>query len=312
MAKKFMTIIIGYIILAVVVLPLCITLLWGGFDQNEVSSEEEVKEAKFLVGIEDVFPSELEEYIVGVVSAEMPASFPEEALKAQAVAARTYQVRKMQEVGSEKVLYDVGQAYCSVEDQKKKWGENYIQHANKIRKAVKETQGEIIVYEGEPILAAFHAQSAGKTEASENVWTRPLPYLKSVDSERDKEAPNNQVTCSISAKNVWKKISRYGELNQNDAKLTFNIKERSEAGYIQKIEVGGLTLTGKEVREALGLRSANFEVEREGDNFIFVTHGYGHGAGMSQYGASFLAEEGMEYREILCHYYQGISFQNIA
>lgn len=306
MAKKLLAILFGYIILAVIILPLLITMLWGGF------SPEEVKEAKNLIGIEDVFSPELEEYIVGVVSAEMPASFPEEALKAQAVAARTYQVRKMQEAGSEKVIYDVGQAYHSVIEQKKKWGENYIENANKIRKAVKDTQGEIMVYDGEPILAVFHAQSAGKTEASENVWTSALPYLKSVNSEEDKNAPNNEYTCTISAKEVWNKLKKFGELDENEGDLAFHIIVRSEAGYIQKIRVGGLILTGKEVREALGLRSANFEVERQGDCFVFVTHGYGHGAGMSQYGASFLAEEGLDYREILCHYYQGISFENIA
>lgn len=306
MAKRILAILMGYIILAVVILPLFVTLLWGGF------SKEEVKEAKSLVGIEDVFPSELEEYIVGVVSAEMPASFPEEALKAQAVAARTYQVRKMQEVGTDEVLYDVGQAYCSIQEQKEKWGESYIENANKIRKAVKATQGEIMIYEGEPILAVFHAQSAGKTEASENVWTSPLPYLKSVDSEKDKEAPNNQYTYTIAATDVWEKMGIFGKLNQSADDLTFSNIKRSQAGYIQNIEAGGIELTGKEVREALGLRSANFEVERKGNDFIFVTHGYGHGAGMSQYGASFLAQEGKDYREILCHYYQGISFQNIA
>lgn len=306
MGKKLLAILIGYIILAVILLPLFITLLWGGF------FTQEVKEAKTLIGIDDVFSPELEEYIVGVVSAEMPASFPEEALKAQAVAARTYEVRKMQEAGSEEVLYDVGQAYNSVVEQKKKWGENYIDNANKIRKAVKETQGEIMVYDGEPILAVFHAQSAGKTEASENVWSSALPYLKSVDSGEDKNAPNNEYTCTISAKEVWDKLQKFGELNQDETNLTFNIIDRSQAGYIQKLRVGGISLSGLEVRTALGLRSANFEVERQGDSFVFVTHGYGHGAGMSQYGASYLAEEGMDYREILCHYYQGISFENIA
>lgn len=306
MAKKILGILLGYIILAVILLPLLITLLWGGF------SKEEVKEAKKLVRIEDVFSPELEEYIVGVVSAEMPASFPEEALKAQAVAARTYQVRKMQEVGTDRVIYDVGQAYNSVAEQKKKWGANYIENANKIRTAVKETQGEIMVYGGEPILAVFHAQSAGKTEASENVWTSALPYLKSVDSEEDKKAPNNEYTSTISAKDVWNKLSTFGKLSQSEAELSFSNIERSDAGYIQNVRVGGMNLTGLQVRQALGLRSANFQVERKGDSFVFVTHGYGHGAGMSQYGASFLAQEGMDYREILCHYYQGISFENIA
>lgn len=317
MAKKALVVLMGYVVLAVLVLPLCITLLWGGFfkgDTQEVEGAKEAKEAKELVELEDVFASELEEYIVGVVSAEMPAAFDDEALKAQAVAARTYQVRKMQEVATEEVLYDIGQAYCSIEEQKEKWGENYIEYANKVRKAVEATQGEIMVYgeAEEPILAVFHAQSAGKTESSENVWTSPLPYLKSVEIEEDKEAPNNEFRCSILAKEVWEKLSVYGSLSQSEADLTFSNIERSEAGYIQTLQVGGLTLTGKQVREALGLRSANFEVERENESFSFVTHGYGHGAGMSQYGASFLAEEGMDYKEILCYFYQGISFKNIA
>lgn len=310
MAKKVLGILLGYIILAVIVLPLLITLLWGGFSKEE--EVKEAKETKELVRIEDVFSPELEEYIVGVVSAEMPASFPEEALKAQAVAARTYQVRKMQEVGSDHVIYDVGQAYNSVVEQKKKWGSNYIEYANKIRTAVKETQGEIMVYDGEPILAVFHAQSAGKTEASENVWTSALPYLKSVDSEEDKKAPDNAFTCTISAKDVCNRLSQFGKVSQSEGELSFSNIERSDAGYIQKVRVGGMTLTGLQVRQALGLRSANFQVERKGDSFVFVTHGYGHGAGMSQYGASFLAQDGMDYREILCHYYQGISFENIA
>lgn len=309
MTKKLLAILMGYIILAVIALPLLITLLWGGFSNEEI---KEAKETKELVRIEDVFSPELEEYIVGVVSAEMPASFPEEALKAQAVAARTYQVRKMQETGSDHVIYDVGQAYNSVVEQKKKWGKNYIENANKIRIAVKETQGEIMVYDGEPILAVFHAQSAGKTEASENVWTSALPYLKSVDSEEDKNAPDNEFTCTLSEKDVWNKLSQFGKLSQSEGELSFSNIERSDAGYIQKVRVGGMTLTGLQVRQALGLRSANFQVERKGDSFVFVTHGYGHGAGMSQYGASFLAQDGMDYREILCHYYQGISFENIA
>ena len=305
MAKRLMAIVLGYIFFVVILLPLLITLLWGGFVKQEVT------EAKKLVKMVDVFSPELEEYIVGVVAAEMPAAFPEEALKAQAVAARTYQVRKMQEVGTEDVIYDVGQAYNSVVEQKKKWGNHYIEYANKIRTAVKDTQGEIMVYEGEPILAVFHAQSAGKTEASENVWSSPLPYLKSVDSEEDKKAPDNEYTYTFSADEVFNKLSTLGSLNQTAKELSFANIERSDAGYIQKVRVGGMTLTGLQVRQALGLRSANFQVERKGDNFVFVTHGYGHGAGMSQYGASFLAEEGMDYKEILCHYYQGISFQNI-
>ncbi|WP_458407679.1 SpoIID/LytB domain-containing protein, partial [Anaerotignum sp.] len=144
--KKLLGILFFYIILVVLLLPLAVTFLLGGF------SREIPQQAKVLFGTADLTPleSELEEYVVGVVAAEMPAAFPEEALKAQAVAARTYQVRQMQAAGTDEVLYDVGQAYITTEEQQKKWGENYPFYAAKIRKAVKDTAGEIMVYEGNP------------------------------------------------------------------------------------------------------------------------------------------------------------------
>ena len=172
--KKLLGILFFYSILVVLLLPLVVTLLCGGF------SKAMPQQAKVLYGTADLAPlkSELEEYVVGVVAAEMPAAFPEEALKAQAVAARTYQVRQMQAAGTKEVLYDVGQAYIDTAEQKKKWGENYPVYASKIRKAVRETAGEIMVYDGEPILAAFHAISAGRTEDAVHVWNSDVPYLK--------------------------------------------------------------------------------------------------------------------------------------
>ena len=295
--KKLLGIILFYILLVVLLLPLAVTLLCGGFSRGLP------QEAKALYGLADLAPleSELEEYVVGVVAAEMPAAFGEEALKAQAVAARTYQVRQMQAAGTDTVLYDVGQAYISIAEQKEKWGENYNTYAAKIRNAVRETAGEIMIYEGEPILAAFHAQSAGMTEDAENVWNEVVPYLKSVDSREDKEAPENQTTVVFSAEEIREKLGCEG----------LEILSRTEAGYVEKIQAGEKILTGREVREALELRSANFTIERDGGNFIFTTYGYGHGVGMSQYGASFLAEKGMDYHEILEHYYTGINFDRI-
>lgn len=310
MYRQILLVILSYIILVVILLPLLITALWGGFSKG--TKTETPKETPEVIGAVDVFPSELEEYVVGVVAAEMPAAFPVEALKAQAVAARTYQVRKMEENGSQEVLYDVGQAYCTVEEQKVKWGDNYAIYGNKIRGAVGATAGEIMVYEGSPILAVFHAQSGGKTEAAENVWSKPLPYLKSVDSKGDEKAPQNTVEVVFSQEDAERKLATLGKIEEKGKKFTVEIVERSQAGYVQKVQAGGLSLTGKQVREALGLRSANFTVEKRGDTFVFITHGYGHGAGMSQYGASFLAEDGKNYKEILKHYYQDISFQNIA
>ncbi len=297
-----------YVLLAVLLLPCLVTLLCGGF------GKEAFQEAEVLYGTADLAPmgSELEEYVVGVVAAEMPAAFPEEALKAQAVAARTYQVRQMRAAGSEAVLYDVGQAYCTTEEQKKKWGEHYPQYAAKIRKAVRETAGEIMVYEGEPILAAFHAQSGGRTEAAENVWSSEVPYLKSVDSSGDRTAPNNKTEVTFSAEEVLEKLETIGETGCTAENLDIRIQSRTDAGYANKVQAGNLLLTGRQVRETLGLRSANFTAERQGDLFHFTVYGYGHGAGMSQYGASFLAEQGKKYHEILRHYYTDITFDHIV
>jgi hypothetical protein len=158
--KKQCGFLLLYVVVAVLLLPLLLTILCGGLGQ------ELPQEAQVLYGLADLAPldTELEEYVAGVVAAEMPAAFPEEALKAQAVAARTYQVRQMQAAGSRAVLYDVGQAYLSEAEQKEKWGEGYALYAGKIHSAVRATAGEIMTYDGEPILAAFHAQSGGRTE----------------------------------------------------------------------------------------------------------------------------------------------------
>lgn len=306
--KRICSLLLLYILAAVLLLPALVTVLCGNFRKTPP------QEAKALYRTADLAPldSELEEYVMGVVAAEMPAAFPEEALKAQAVAARTYELRQMRAAGSDAVLYDVGQAYCSPAEQKQKWGENYEGYAAKVRKAVRETAGEIMVYEGEPILAAFHAQSGGKTEDAAYVWNSAVPYLKSVDSHEDQDAPNNEVTLSLSAETILQKLSAYGKTGRTAASLDIKIVERTAAGYVAEVIAGELCLTGRQMREALGLRSANFTVKREGDSFSFTTRGYGHGAGMSQYGASFLAEKGLDYHEILRHYYTGIDFEKIA
>lgn len=310
-AKKMAALLVGYGVLTVLLIPFLITLAFGGFQEKTQA------EARAIYGLSDFYagknaPSELEEYVLGVVSAEMPASFPLEALKAQAVAARTYELRKMEETGSEEVLYDIGQAYCTEEERRQKWGENYETYLAKIEEAVSQTAGEIMVYEEEPILAVFHAQSGGRTEDSENVWVQEIPYLRSVDSAGDETAPGFETEVRFSAEEVLQKLSQYGDLGVSAAELDFSDAERSKAGYIQTIKAGKLILEGQQIRSALGLRSTNFTVKRQGDEFVFTTKGYGHGAGMSQYGARALAEEGMDYHEILLHYYTGVSFENIA
>ena len=293
--KRLLGLLFFYILLVVLLLPLAVTFLCGGFRRDLP------RETKALYGTADLAPleSELEEYVAGVVAAEMPAAFHEVALKAQAVAARTYQVRQMQAAGTDSVLYDVGQAYITTEEQKEKWGENYSFYGAKIRKAVRETAGEIMVYEGEPILAAFHAQSAGKTEDAVQVWNSDVPYLKSVNSSEDKKAPQHEITVTFSMEEVKEKLGS----------TELSVRSRTDAGYVSELQAGERILSGREVREKLGLRSASFRIEKKDGAFCFTTYGYGHGVGMSQYGASFLAEEGKTYREILRHYYSGVEFQ---
>lgn len=207
----------------------------------------------------------------------------------------------MQAAGSRDVLYDVGQAYLSEAEQKEKWGEGYALYAGKIHSAVRATAGEIMTYDGEPILAAFHAQSGGRTEDAAYVWNTAVPYLKSVDSKGDRQAPNNETTVTIAAKALAERLGI-----ADDAAVS--VRKRTEAGYVAEVHAGSKTFSGREIRERLGLRSADFTIAKNGDSYIFTVHGYGHGAGMSQYGASFLAEQGKNYHEILRHYYTGISF----
>ncbi len=246
------------------------------------------------------FP-ELEDYVCGVVAAEMPAEFETEALKAQAVCARTYAVKNMEERGSNEVPYDIYQAYCSVDDMKQKWGDSFDKYYEKISSAVKATKGEIMIYENEPVLAVFHSTSAGKTENSENIWGGEVSYLKSVDSSFDENAPNFLETVSFDIDEIKEKLGD----------TSFNIKERTEAGYVKTVVVGDIEFTGREVREMLGLRSSNFDVEIKDNKAYFTTKGFGHGAGLSQYGANFMAQNGSTYTEILNHYYTDIDLAKI-
>ncbi len=253
---------------------------------------------------------ELENYVIGVVAAEMPANFNEEALKAQAVCARTYAVRHMEETDSRDVPYEIYQAYCTVNDMKEKWGENFDEYYSKISSAVNDTKGQIMIYENEPVLAVFHSMSAGKTEDSANIWGGEIDYLKSVDSSFDSASPgftDRKVFSTSYIKDI---------LNKNRKSIAFGediilVTERTEAGYVKTVKAGNEYFTGRQIRELFGLKSAYFEIEKAGDTIIFETHGYGHGAGMSQYGANHMAEAGISYRQILEHYYTGVELAKI-
>lgn len=290
-------------------------------DTNEAAQE---KTEDVGMPVDEVIPANgqqmtddaMESYIIGVVAAEMPALFADEALKAQAVAARTYAINQMQNsnITIDQMIENGGQAYITQDDMHKKWGANFDLYYNKIKTAVLSTKGEIMVYNNEPILAVFHAISCGKTEEAENVWNDSLPYLKSVDSSMDRESSEYTYETTLPVKTVVALLQKaHSDLKLYDGSLKeqMQVIDRTAAGYINTMQIGNKVFTGREVRELLGLRSSDFTVKQDGDNMVFTTEGYGHGAGMSQYGADSMAKDGKSYKEILTYYYTGIDFQEI-
>ncbi|WP_233522768.1 stage II sporulation protein D [Peribacillus glennii] len=256
----------------------------------------------------------LESYVIGVVAAEMPADFEIEALKAQALTARTYIVNQLlakDTPGLPKgaVVTDTvqHQVYKNNEELKKIYGSDYKNKIKKISKAVKDTKGQIITYDGKPITASFFSTSNGFTENSEALWGSPRPYLKSVSSPWDKEISEkfyNTMVISVAdfEKRLGVKVSAGNQIG--------TITSRTPGKRVGIVNINGKKLTGKEIREALGLRSADFSWERKGQNIVITTKGFGHGVGMSQYGANGMALEGGTAEEIVKHYYKGVAIQS--
>ena len=244
--------------------------------------------------------NKLEDYIVGVVAGEMPVNFPYEALKAQAVAARTYAVRQINE-NSHTKYKDIAQAYVSVDRMKEMWGSNFDKYYEKVRGVVYSTAGEILEYNNEPILAAFCSTTNGYTQECSGVWSEDLPYLRSVKSEGDELSPYYYGTVTLSSE-------RFGELFGS---CNFEITEINEAGYVKSVKIGNLIYSGEEIRSMAGLKSASFDISVKGDDIVFTTRGYGHGVGMSQYGACYMANNGSDYRDILTHYYSNANIKNL-
>jgi stage II sporulation protein D len=247
----------------------------------------------------------LEDYIEGVVAGEMPASFPSEALKTQAVAARTYALKSMS-IG--KVLTDTvsTQVYKDVNQQKAMWGGSFDTYYNKIKNAVVATKGEYLTYNGKYIDALFYSTSNGLSEDAKAVWGTSYPYLVSVDSHWDL----NVSGYSQDASKPITTVDSITGLTITD-QSTFEVLTRTPGNRIDTISIDGKIFTGKDLRELFGLRSTDFDIRVEGDNVIFTTRGYGHGVGMSQYGANGMAKEGYSYKDILSHYYPGTILKSI-
>lgn len=260
----------------------------------------------------------LEEYVTGVVAAEMPAEFEIDALKAQAVASRTYALAHVTELGGTPCKNANGanlcdtvhcQVYMAKEERIKLWGKDGDKYWDKIKTAVVSTQGEVLTYNNSLVMEPYYfATSSGKTENSEDVFSNNIPYLRSVESPGEEETKNFKSF----------KVFGYNELSQiinnnyNNAKVTatsikkqITIIDRTEAGSVKNIKIGSITMTGSKFRTMLGLKSSNFKIVFNLKSVEIDCTGYGHGVGMSQWGADAMAKEGKNYIQILGHYYLG-------
>jgi len=306
----------GRIALLALLAGLAISALRGCAAARQEEAEAPVI-AVFSEDTGEASPMPLEEYIVCVVGAEMPASFPLEALKAQAVAARTYAVRRMSAYGGSpcgrgggEICTDSGccQAFKTVETLKERWGDDAKRNYDKVREAVYSTAAEVAVYGGKPIEALYHSAAGGRTEDAQNVFSQALPYLVGVDSPGEEASERFHEETRLSPKAFVSAVNgRWKGAGLRKSKLDKQVKilSRYESGQVKSIRLGGATVSGRDVRKLFGLNSANFTLDI-GDDVSIVTTGYGHGVGMSQYGARAMALEGRGYREILAHYYSGV------
>lgn len=247
------------------------------------------------------------DYIFGTVAAEISLGYEDETVKAQAVACYTYLLYKKDKNKSQN--YDitndssVDQAYITRQEALEKWGDNAAEYEEKLNKCLTEVEGIYISYENKPIFAAYHAISSGKTESCETVWGNKLPYLVETESLGDLLSPNYLNEKNVTTEEFKNAFSSLCVLPEGAANYIGEIS-RSSSGLVKTIQVGDKVFTGAEIRKALGLRSANFDVNFNDNTFVFTVRGYGHGVGLSQNGAEYMAKQGSKYTEILAWYYK--------
>ena len=252
----------------------------------------------------------LEDYVVGVVAGEMPVSFDMEALKAQAVASRSYVLRKIND--NKNGSYDVvdttsNQVYLDLDELKDSWKDNYISYLNKVRKAVNDTSMEYLEYNGEVANTMFFSTSNGYTEDCAMVFSSDVPYLRSVKSSWDSSVNSNfNYSKELSLRDFYSALG----ISYNN-KLNVVILEKSNSNRVISLKINGVKFSGRDIYNKLRIRSTDFSIIQDNDKVIIKTKGFGHGVGMSQYGAYGMALEGYNYKEILNHYYKGTNLKKI-
>jgi stage II sporulation protein D len=327
---------IAAIVVILLVVPSTLVLIYSGpsepplphVKKNQVSwtpnsTKKTVKPIDFSVRVFRVETGKieavpLEEYVVGVVSGEMPAEFEMEALKAQALAARTYIALRIAQKNFSDVPKDAHvtdtvkhQVYLDEKQKRERWGSAYAWKESRIRQAVEETMGQVLTYEGQPINAMFFSTSNGYTENSEEYWGQKIPYLRSVKVPWDTVAPRYQETVTMTLDQFEKKL----KTNIAQPATTGNgswqkVLARTTGQRVKEVKIGDKTYTGRKVRELLGLNSSHFSLSMEGQKVIIRTLGYGHGVGMSQWGANGMAKEGKTAEQIVTYFYKGVKIED--
>ncbi|TDF93533.1 stage II sporulation protein D [Paenibacillus piri] len=290
--------------------------------QSETAGQPALQIPVYMSKQQKVVQLPLDQYVRGVLAAEMPIEFELEAMKAQAMAARTYIIRRMIEQDTSNVPVSgawvtdtvAHQAYISDEELKAKWGEVYAANSDKLNRAVDETRDLILTYDGKPIQATFFSTSNGYTENSEDYWNEYIPYLRSVPSPWDmKLSPRYKETVTVSYKELQRKLGTPGIVPvSTNSRSGMKIMEMTKGHRVKRVVIAGKSFTGREVRERLGLNSSHFEWSWKGTDLLITTFGYGHGVGMSQWGANGMAQQGRKADEIVKYFYTGIGIDRAS
>lgn len=265
----------------------------------------------------------LETYLAGVLAAEMPAEFEEEALKAQALAARTYAAKRMTAYGAApnplhpeaEVCNNPAhcQAWISTDEMKSRWGKfRYPYYFYKIRRAVTATRGQVLTYEGRLIDPVYHGSCGGRgTENAGEVWGRDVPYLRGVACKWEEDNPKNRAEQKMELAEVRRRLAALPGTRSADGAANISGLSKTPAGRLKEVKLGERVLAGKDFRQALGLSSTLVSWQVAGDTVYFKTLGKGHGVGLCQYGANGMAKAAKNYREILAHYYTGVTIKKL-
>lgn len=283
----------------------------GQITESPPSTEPETISV-FLTARQETVDMTLFEYVCGSVAAEMPLAYDTEAIKAQAVACYTNAIR-LKTLGNESQgdISDntaVHQGYIDENERKEKWGADFEKYEKKLQDAVKAIEGTVITYDGKLCVAAFYAISSGQTETAKNIWGTAVPYLVSVESAGDHLSSGYASSLTVNTDDFFTCLKKLDSATTKPTSLSDIIKitSTSDSGTVLKATINGKEYTGEQIRSAFGLRSPVFTVKSDKDTLTFSVSGYGHGVGMSQYGADYYAKQGYTYDQILKHYYTGV------